>query len=73
MSREEHTTKVTTVRGKSEVGNLWQSDVGNVEALNPCVLLLVLQLQLEVVILEVSQLRLSCNLRVANTASLGAC
>jgi hypothetical protein len=53
-----YTAELAGVRAEAEVGHLRQRHVGHIEALHPLVLLLVLQVELQVVLLEICELRL---------------
>jgi hypothetical protein len=56
--RRGHTTELAGVRAEAEIGHLRQCHIGHIETLRPLVLLLVLQVKLQVVLLEVRELRL---------------
>lgn len=65
-----HTAQFASDGSDTEVGNLGKLDIGNLKALDPATLVLVLEVKLEVFVLEVGQFGLGGDGRLADTASL---
>ena len=60
----------TSFGGEAQVGDGWDFEVGNLEALRPFVLGLVLEFKAEILLLEVGEAGSGCDLGVANATGL---
>lgn len=72
LGKHEHTSELTTVRGKAEIRDRRQGDVRDVEALDPFAVITILQFQAKEILLEVRQLCLSGHRRVPDSPGAAA-